>query len=103
MKKRKETRDMATRVERSGIEECIKKVNEAIDELINASSVIEKSMNELPNHWEGAAYDKARATYEEEYQTLLTTTVPEAVGSFRDYINQCMEKIIEIDEQLAGN
>lgn len=94
---------MATRVERSGIEECIKKVNEAIDELINASSVIERSMNELPNHWEGAAYDKARATYEEEYQTLLTTTVPEAVGSFRDYINQCMEKIIEIDEQLAGN
>ncbi|MBQ6996529.1 MAG: hypothetical protein IJN64_19980 [Lachnospiraceae bacterium] len=94
---------MATRVERSGIEECIKKVNEAIDELINASSVIERSMNELPNHWEGAAYDKARATYEEEYQTLLTTTVPEAVRSFRDYINQCMEKIIEIDEQLAGN
>ena len=25
------------------------------------------------------------------------------VGNFRDYINQCMEKIIEIDEQLAGN
>ena len=32
-----------------------------------------------------------------------STTVPEAVGNFRDYINQCMEKIIEIDEQLAGN
>ena len=52
-------------------------------------------MDELPNYWEGAAYDNARSTYEEEYQTLLTTTVPEAVGNFRDYINQCMEKIIE--------
>ena len=60
-------------------------------------------MDELPNYWEGAAYDNARSTYEEEYQTLLTTTVPEAVGNFRDYINQCMEKIIEIYEQLAGN
>lgn len=50
-----------------------------------------------------SGYDNARSTYEEEYQTLLTTTVPEAVGNFRDYINQCMEKIIEIDEQLAGN
>ncbi len=94
---------MATRVERSGIEECVKKVNSAIEQLNAAASEINSSMNELPNYWEGAAYDRARSVYEEEYQTLLTSTVPQAVESFRDYINQCMEKIIEIDEQLAGN
>lgn len=94
---------MATRVEKSGIEECVKKINTAIEQLSQAASDIDSSMNELPNHWEGAAYDKARATYEEEYQTLLIKTVPDAVGNFRDYINQCMDKIIEIDEQLAGN
>ena len=93
---------MATRVERSGIEACIRKVNEAINELNNAAKEINTSMNELPNHWEGAAYDKARAVYEENYQKLLTNTVPEAVQDFRDYINQCMEKIIELDNQLAG-
>lgn len=93
---------MATRVERTGIEECISKVNSAIEQLNSAATEINNSMNELPEYWEGAAYDKARSTYEEEYQTLLTTTVPQAVESFRDYINQCMEKIIEIDEQLAG-
>lgn len=94
---------MATRVERGGIEECVKKINSAIEQLTSAATEINSSMGELPNYWEGAAYDNARATYEEEYQTLLITTVPEAVGNFRDYINQCMEKIIEIDEQLAGH
>lgn len=94
---------MATRVERSGIEDCIKKVNSAIEQLNSAAAEINSSMNELPNYWEGAAYETARSTYEEEYQNLLTNTVPEAVSNFRDYINQCMEKIIEIDEQLAGN
>lgn len=93
---------MATRVERAGIESCISKVNSAIEELTNAARTINSSMNELPSYWEGAAYDKARSTYEENYQTLLTTTVPEAVEGFRDYINSCKDTIIEIDEQLAN-
>lgn len=94
---------MVTRVEKDGIEGCIKRVNEAIDELNRAAGEIQKAMDELPEHWEGAAYNTARTTYEDEYQTLLTTTVPNAVVSFRDYINDCMAKIIEIDNQLAGN
>lgn len=93
---------MATRVERSGIEACINKVNIAIESLNQAASDINSSMNDLPNYWEGAAYDNARNVYEEQYQQLLTTTVPKAVEDFRDYINQCMQKIIELDQQLAG-
>ena len=89
--------------ERAGIESCIRKVNEAIEQLNSAAAAIDSAMNELPEYWEGASYDKARATYEEAYRNLLITTVPNAVGDFRDYINGCMEKIIEIDEQLAGN
>lgn len=94
---------MATRVERSGIESCISKVNTAIEALNDAARDVNQSMNELPNYWEGAAYDKARSVYEEQYQKLLTTTVPQAVEDFRDYINQCMQKIIELDQQLAGH
>lgn len=93
---------MATRVERTVIEACISKVNTAIDELNQAAADINASMEELPNYWEGSAYDNARTTYEEEYKDLLIRKVPEAVSSFRDYINKCMEKIIEIDNQLAG-
>lgn len=94
---------MATRVERAGIETCIAKVNTAIEELKNAAKEINDSMNELPNYWEGDAYNKARTVYEEQYQGLLTNTVPTAVEDFRDYINQCKDKIIELDQQLAGN
>ena len=93
---------MATRVERAGIEDCVKKINAAIEELTTAAGEIDKAMQELPNYWEGAAYDAANTTYMDQYQTLLTTTVPEKVGEFRDYINTCMDKIIEIDQQLAG-
>ncbi len=93
---------MAVRVEREGIESCIETIKDAIVELENAASQIDKSMNELPQYWEGAAYDKARDVYEDEYQKLLTKTVPDAVGSFKDYIDQCKNKIIEIDEQLSG-
>lgn len=93
---------MAIRVERSGIESCISKINVAIESLNDAAKDVNNSMNELPNYWEGAAYDSARNTYEEQYQKLLTSTIPKAVEDFRDYINQCMEKIVEIDQQLAG-
>jgi len=91
-----------TRVERAGIEQCVKKINGAIDELMNAAKEIDSSMTEIVSFWEGAAATAATETYQNEYQKLLTSTVPDAVTNFRDYINQCMEKIIEIDEQLAG-
>lgn len=93
---------MATRVEREGIESCINRINNAIDNLNEAAKTIDSSMSELPSYWEGAAYDKARATYEENYQKLLTSTVPEAVSGFRDYINQCKQQIIDLDQELAG-
>ena len=94
---------MATRVDRPGIESCISKVNTAITDLNNAARTIDAAMGELPDYWEGAAYDKASAVYEEEYKMLLTSTVPEAVEGFKEYINQCMQKIIVLDVQLAGN
>lgn len=72
---RKEIGYMATRVDKAGIEGCVTKVNTAIEALKDAAKDINATMNELPNYWEGAAYDKAKATYDEEYKTLLTQTV----------------------------
>ena len=93
---------MATRVERGGIEACMATIKSATEQLETAAKSIDSAMGQLPNSWEGAAYDKAEATYEEQYKTLLTQTVPQAVADFRGYINSCMETIIEIDNQLAG-
>ncbi len=93
---------MAVYVERTGIESCINKINAAIEELYSAASSIDASMNELPTYWQGSSSDSAQATYAEEYKTLLTKTVPEAVENFRGFINNCKETIIEVDSQLSG-
>ena len=37
---------MATRVERGGIEECVKKINSAIEQLTSAATEINSSMDE---------------------------------------------------------
>ena len=68
---------MAIYVEREGIEACITKIQNAIEQLQAAASEIDKTMGDLPTYWQGAAYDKAATTYIDEYQTLLTKTVPE--------------------------
>ena len=80
---------MAIYVEREGIETCIRKIQDAIEQLQSAASDIDKTMGELPTYWQGAAYDKASTTYVEEYQTLLTKTVPDSVDSF----NSCITNI----------
>lgn len=93
---------MAIYVEREGIESCIDKIQKAIEQLQAAASEIDKSMGDLPNYWQGAAYEKANTTYMDEYQQLLTKTVPESVDSFKQFINGCKETIIDIDTQLSG-
>ena len=93
---------MAVYVEREGIEGCIGKIQSAIEQLESAASEIDKTMGDLPTYWQGAAYEKAQNTYVEEYQTLLTKTVPESVGNFKEFINSCKDTIIDIDNQLSG-
>lgn len=93
---------MAIYVEREGIESCISKIQQAIEDLQTAASQIDSTMGELPIYWQGAAYDKAQSQYAEEYQKLLTKTVPESVDSFKQFINSCKDTIVDIDNQLSG-
>lgn len=93
---------MAIYVEREGIEACISRIQSAIEQLQTAAADIDKTMGDLPTYWQGAAYDKAQDTYVQEYQTLLTKTVPENVESFKQFINNCKETIVDIDNQLSG-
>lgn len=93
---------MAIYVEREGIESCISKIQQAIEDLQTAASQIDSTMGELPTYWQGAAYDKAQSQYAEEYQKLLTKTVPESGDSFKQFINSCKDTIVDIDNQLSG-
>lgn len=94
---------MAIYLERSGVDACISKVSSAIEELQSAAQSIDSTMGELPTYWQGASSDSAQATYADEYRTLLTQTVPEAVENFKQFINKCKESIIEVDTQLSGH
>ena len=89
-------------VDREGIEACIAKISSAIEELQSAATTIDQTMGELPEYWQGAAYEKAEATYSAEYKQLLTKTVPENVETFKVFIADCKEAIVDIDRQLSG-
>lgn len=92
---------MAVYVNREGIEQCISKINSAIEALKEAAGEVDAAMNELPEYWQGNAFENAKATYEEQYQNLLKNTIPQSVDEFKTYISDCKKAIIELDEQLS--
>lgn len=93
---------MAVYLDRPGVEECTSAIAKQIEALITAATSIDTTMGKLPEYWQGAAADKAQSTYAEEYKTMLTKTVPEAVEDFKKFIDSCKQAIIEVDTQLSG-
>lgn len=92
-----------TRVEYDGCAKCVNEISKQIDVLINAAKSINSTMGELSNYWEGQSHDAAQEEYDCNYRKQLTETVPNAVESFRAYINKCHEKIKEADRALSGH
>ncbi len=93
---------MAVYLDRVGVEECTGKIDKAIADLYDAAQRIDTTMGQLPQYWQGSASDKAQGTYAEQYKTMLTKTVPEAVESFKKFISDCKQAIIDVDTQLSG-
>ena len=93
---------MGIKLIEEGVNECVGRVTSAIDALDAAAKEINTAMGDLAEYWECAAYDHTISTYEAEYQTFLTDTVPTTVESLRDYIEKCKDTIIDVDAQLAG-
>lgn len=93
---------MATRVDREGMEMCISQINTQVEALISAATSINTVMGNLPQYWEGDAYNAAEATYNEQYKAFLMEKVPTMVKEFNDYIEGCKRTILDIDAQLAG-
>lgn len=94
---------MAIYLDREGVETCVSAISKQIEVLQQAASSIDSTMiNDMGNYWSGSAYDKTQATYAEEYQKMLTTTIPDMVQQLNDFIDGCKEAIVQVDEQLAG-
>ena len=94
---------MAIYLDREGVDTCVSAISKQIEALQSAASSIDSTITgEMGNYWSGSSYDKTQTTYSEEYQTMLTTTIPEMVEQLNDFINSCKEAIVQVDEQLAG-
>lgn len=59
-------------------------------------------VNQLPEYWKGASAYKAQSTYAEEYKNFLQKKVPEMVTALKDYMQDCVKNITDVDNQLAG-
>lgn len=94
---------MALRIEKEGIQACVKQINSAIEQLQAAAQNINNTMiNELPKYWEGDSYKTADETYRTDYQAFLTKTVPDNVNALKDYIAKSTDELILKDSILSG-
>ncbi len=95
---------MAIYLDREGVDACVSAIATQITELESAAGSIDKTMtSELGNYWQGSSYAKSQATYEEKYQDMLKTKIPNMVGELKKFIDDCKKAIVETDEQLAGS
>ena len=91
-----------TRVNRPGLEAQITSISNLINEMQDEAMRIDGVMYQLTENWDGDAYNNTMSTYETDYKAKITCEIPERLNEFRDYINNCMNTIIEVDAQLAG-
>lgn len=90
-------------LDRPSAEQVIKDVTAKIGDMETTAQEIHRLIvDQLPQYWKGVAADKAESTYLEEYKDFLQRRVPEMVGSLRDYMQECVKQISDVDSQLAG-
>ena len=92
-----------TRVYKEGLEAQIGQISGYIQEMQDEANLINTVMYQLTENWDGQAYDETMATYEDVYKNKIMVEIPERLNELRDYINNCMNTIIEVDAQLAGH
>lgn len=89
-------------LDREGADAQVTEVNNQIQALRDAASAIDKAMVSLQEVWKGNAADKAQSTYESDYKTMLTETIPNAVDEFKQFMDGCVKAIYDTDQQLSG-
>ena len=90
-------------LEKERAEQIINNVKAQIDQLETTAKTIDKLIvSELPTAWKGVSASKTQSTYQEEYKTFLQRNVPDMVTALKDYMQQCVKSIAEVDRQLSG-
>lgn len=92
-----------TRVNAEGLTTQIQSITNCIEQMQEEANSINNVMYQLTENWDGDAYNETMSTYETEYKQKITVDIPERLNEFRDYINNCMNTITEVDASLAGH
>lgn len=90
-------------LDRSGADSQVQTIQTQIEALQGAADQINSAMMQLQEVWKGSSADKAQQTYDAEYKTLLTQTIPNTVEEFKNFINGCVQAIFDTDAQLSGS
>jgi len=72
-----------------------------IANLEQAAKEISRLVTELPNYWSGTSYEAADKRYHDEYKDFIELKVPEIMAEFNQYMQECLDKLKETDENLA--
>lgn len=90
-------------LDRPSAEKVISDVTTKIREMEDIAVQIDRLIvNQLPEYWKGVSADKAQSTYADEYKNFLQKKVPEMVSALKDYMQDCVKSISDVDNQLAG-
>ena len=90
-------------LDKPNAEKVIDNVKGKIDAMEELAAQIDRLIvTQLPEYWQGASADKAQSTYLDEYKSFLQKKVPEMVTALKDYMQDCVKSITDVDNQLAG-
>ena len=89
-------------LDQASANECIKIIQTQIGNMQEAASSVNSAMLRLSEAWQGASAQKAQTTYETEYRTMLTETIPATVEELRSFIDGCVQAIFNTDLELSG-
>jgi len=86
---------------RSGLEEDIKKMRDGLEAFNDAVKVINAGVDAAPEDWKGATQTAYMDRYN-ELRTALTKDVPESVQGMIDFMESFLNNMMEGDESGAS-
>lgn len=89
-------------LDKAEADSCVKNIERQIAQLQAAANTIDSTMGRLSGAWKGSSADKAQNTYQTEFRTLLTRTIPNATTEFRRFMGDCVRSIYDTDQMLSG-
>lgn len=79
---------------------CVDVIKRQVEVLGESAKEIDKTMEDLRNHWKGSSANKTQANYEDNYKNMLTQSIPDAVSELQKFVEDCTQAIFETDQQL---